>query len=428
MNQIVVIPEWLKKRPPRTIPEPNWCTKARDKHWNEFLTQGLPKRSHESWKYTDLSLLSKQDFSRVKQADDQSIQQVIQSYRLKQNHILLVIVNGEYAAELTDQSKLPKGLIVCNLNEALKQHESLLKTHWPFHINAENYPFAALNAAVFNDGIFLHLPNDQELNIPIHILSLATQPEFIAHPHHVLLLGERSKAILLEEYVSLSDSAYMMNIVTNIVVGKEAKLDHYKIQKESHRAIHMAHTFINQAQNSNVTFTDFSYGGLFSRDDVAIKLNGPDALCRTCGFYRLQRDHQYIDHHIDIDHFAKRTTSEMLYKGILDKKSRAVFNGHLHVNENAQKILAYQANHNLLLSNDAEVYSKPELVICADDVKCKHGATIGQLDEDALFYLRSRGIDRKEAMNILIKGFAEEIIQRITHPDIKMRIREAYEH
>ena len=217
----------------------------------------------------------------------------------------------------------------------------------------------------------------------------------------------------------------MMNMMTTIHVAKNAKMQHYKIQQEGRKAVHLASHFVHQQQNSTFSHVNFSSGALFARDDLVVQLLESGAECHTGGFYHLRYDQQFIDNHVVINHVAAHSNSDMLYKGIMENKSRAVFNGRLHVEKNAQKILAYQANHNLLLSKDAEVYSKPELEIYADDVKCKHGATTGQLDEQALFYMRSRGIPRHEALSILLQGFAEEIMQRITHEGIRRRVQEA---
>lgn len=419
------IPNWLTHVNPSNMHEPEWYISLRKHHWQDFLLHGLPDRSDERWKYTDLTWLDKRLFETPTDSD---VSAAIADFQLQQEHLLLVMVNGCYQPQFTDQTKIPKGVIICGMHEALKQHETLIKTILPKPISASDYPFASLNAALFSDGIFIYVPDDCIFKMPIQLLSLATyQNEFIAHPKHVVIAGERSQFTLLEEYGALTHQAYMMNIVTHIFLKEDAQIDHYKIQNEHMNAIHMAHTFIHQAKSSRMGFTNFSFGSLFARDDMVVKLEGRDAECRTSGFYRLQQDNQYVDHHIDIDHIGKRTSSEMLYKGILDKKSRAVFNGRLHVHKDAQKILAHQANHNLLLSNQAEVYSKPELVINADDVKCKHGATTGQLDQDALFYLRSRGIELDEAMAMLTRGFADEIMKRVSHPSIKKRVRDIYE-
>lgn len=421
------IPAWLKKRVDQPV-EPSWCSKARDLSWQAFLEQGLPNKQQEKWKYTDLSILEHCDFAPVQSTDDKKLNLMLDAYRLQETSILLVFFNGQYMPSFTESNALPEGVIISNLQTALLQHENLLQKYLFLEMNANYSAFADLNSAAFADGVFVYIPNDVELPLPIHLLSLVNHDrEFITHPRHVLIFGERSKAILLEQYVALSDTAYMMNVVTNIIVSNQAKLDHYKIQTENQQAIHMAHAFIQQAKNSEVNFTDFAYGGLFARDDIVINMNESHAECRTAGFYHLKDDHQYIDHHINVLHSAPHTHSEMLYKGILDKKSRAVFNGLLHVSETAQKITAYQVNHNLLLSNHAEVYSKPELVIFADDVKCKHGATVGQLDQDALFYLRSRGIEQSAAMRMLQQAFAEEVMQRVNHTNIKTHVRAVYE-
>jgi Fe-S cluster assembly protein SufD len=350
----------------------------------------------------------------------------VQQNRLQRcDSVMLVLVNGYFMPLLSDLNKLPEGVIACSMRDSAHQHLDLIKTHLKENIDADLYPFASLNASQLTDGLFLYLPDDMDMPLPVHLVSIVTgTEEFLAHPRHIFILGKNSKLVFLEEHYSHTDLSYMMNIVTSLVVEENAKLEYYKLQCEGKNAVHMAHTFIRQKQNSSVSFTDFATGGTFARDEIVVKLQEPGAECRTGGFYRLHDDNQYIDHHIDIDHLAPRSNSEMLYKGILDNKSRAVFNGRLHVEQNAQKILAYQANHNLLLSNNAEVYSKPELEIYADDVKCKHGATTGQLDQDALFYMRSRGIEYAEAMNILLKGFAEEVLQRVTHPGIKLRLQE----
>lgn len=395
-------------------------------NWDTFLKQGLPTRKDERWKYTDLSFLTNKQYIPAQRVESEQLIDVIDQHRLQRSEsIMLVFVNGYFTPALSDLAKLPDGVIACSLNEALQLHADLLKTHYNEQIDSQKYPLANVNAAIFTDGLFLHLPDACEITMPIHLLSLVTgKEEWIAHPHNVIILGEKSHLIFAEEYFSLAPQSYLMNIVTTIYAGKNARLDHCKIQQEGKQAVHFANTFIYQKQNSHVSFANFSSGSLFARDDVIVKLQEPGAYCHTSGFYHLRVDNQYIDNHVDITHLAPYSSSEMLYKGIIDKKSRAVFNGRLHVAKDAQKVLAHQANHHLLLANDAEAYSKPELEIYADDVKCKHGATTGQLDQEALFYLCSRGIPREDAVNMLLQGFSEEIVQRITHPGIQMRVQE----
>lgn len=419
----IILPEWLQQIKQQHVA---WFSEFQQAQWNAFAALGLPDRKNERWKYTDIAFLNNASFSPAERIDASRLHHVIHQHRLQHgDSILLVVINGYFMPELSDIHKLPSQFFVCRLSQAIKTHAELIKKGLSCFIDAKKYPFASLNAALSSDGLIFSLPDHCELNAPIHLLSMVTDEKaFSAHPYHIFLLGEESRITLVEEYFSQTDQAYMMNVVNSFFVGKNAQLDYYKIQHEGKEAIHIAHTFIQQWQNSNVTLTNFSAGGLFARDEVAVYLKEQGADCRTHGFYHLQNDHQYIDHHIDIDHVAPHSHSEMLYKGILENKSRAVFNGRLHVEKNAQKITAHQANHNILLSNQAEVYAKPELEIYADDVKCKHGATTGQLDQDALFYLCSRGISKEEATHILLMGFAEEVMQRVTHRGIKMRVQE----
>ncbi len=428
MNTVASIPNWLQQSGarPALANAPEWLINFRQTAWDDFLKNGLPTRKDERWKYADLSFLANKNYVTAKQIDVNSLRETVKQHRLKNGEsILLVLVNGSLAPELSDVTKLPKNANVCSISEAITKHADLIHAHWPASISAQQYPFAALNAAMFVDGLFFYLPDGTQLETPIHLLSLVDDDnDFIAQPHNLIILGKQSKMVFTEEHHGLVNAGYFMNIVTSIHLHQDAVLEQYKLQRESLNATHMANTFIYQHKNSDVSLVNITTGGLFSRDDVVVKLQEAGANCKTSGFYRLRYDNQYIDHHIDINHQAAHSQSEMLYKGIADKKSRAVFNGRLHIEKDAQKILAYQANHNLLLSNDAEIYSKPELEIYADDVKCKHGATTGQIDEEALFYLRSRGIQKADAINIMLAGFSEEVLKRVTHAAIRQRAQE----
>lgn len=428
MNALVNLPPWMHHNNKESLltPLPDWLVEFQRLHGDAFFKNGLPTRKDERWKYADLNFLTHKNFSVATKEQANNLQDVIHQYRLRcGDSIMLVFVNGYFIPMLSDLSKLPNGMVVLGMIEAWKQYPELIKANWPSKFDAKQYPFACLNAAMFSDGLFLYLPKSCQLTMPVHLLSLVLgKDELITHPHNLFVLDQQSKLEMVEEHFSLADQPYMINRVTTINIGKNAKLNHCKIQQEGKQAVHMAHMFIYQQQNSHASFVNFSIGSQFARDDLIIKLKEPGADCYTSGFYHLRGDNQYIDNHIDINHDAPYSHSGMLYKGIIENNAKAVFNGRLCVEKNAQKIVAYQANHNLLLSNEAEVYSKPELEIYADDVKCKHGATTGQLDQEALFYLRSRGIKHEEAVSILLQGFAEDIIQYITHPGIKLRVQE----
>jgi Fe-S cluster assembly protein SufD len=403
---------------------PAWLAEYREQQRTAFMQYGIPTKTNERWKYTDLTALAKQPFT-APVAGANVTQETVDQYRLHATDaVLLVFVDGYFVPALSDLHKLPAGVIACSMLTALTEHEDLVKEFLQRDTCAQNYPFAALNSAIFADGLFLYVQDSVNLNLPLHILSLSTGQEMVMiNPNHLFVFGNASETTLLHEYASLVDNLYFHNIVTNIVAKRHAKVSLTKLQHESTQAVHMENFFVDQGQDSDVSISHVTTGAQFSRDDTKIMLAEMGSVCRTSGFYHTSRDGQYIDHHVVVNHYAPRTNSEMTYKGIVDKKSRAVFNGGLYVKPDAQKINAFQENHNLLLSGSAEVYSKPELEIYADDVKCRHGATTGQIDQDALFYMRARGIDHTTAMNILLKGFADDVLQRITHPALQQHAR-----
>jgi Fe-S cluster assembly protein SufD len=426
MNAAVRIPSWLLAGNVNDTSQPQWLREYRAQHWQAFLQRGLPTRQEEHWKYADMVVFANKNFHAAAPVKDHDFSDIINQYRLQRDDsILLVFVNGQFMPMLSDLAKLPSTVIACPMNIAWQQHAELLKKHWPAVIDVKRYPFAAWNAGMFNEGLFFYLPANMLLTSGLHFLYIVVEEEtFAAHPQHLFVLGDHSQATMLSEHVSLTAQAYLLNSVTTIHMGKQAKLEHCKIQQEGKQAIHLAHTFVQQQADSHSNFTQFSSGANFARDELTVQLTGTGAQCQTSGFYHLYHDEQYIDHHVDITHAAPHTQSEMLYKGILQNKSRAVFNGRLHVTPGAVKIVSQQTNHNLLLSKQAEAYTKPELEIYADDVQCKHGATVGQLEQDALFYLRARGIEYTEAITMLLAGFAADIKQRVTHAGIQKRVEE----
>lgn len=410
-------PTWLAPLEEQNALLPAWWSDAKKHHFEKFITQGFPTREDERFKYTDLSFFTTHHFKTPSVTATDELQKIIDAHRFSSQSILLVFVNGYFTPHLSDMSKLSQQVALCDLQEAVLKHPTWMKEYTLLREKMMSHPFVNLNASQTMSGLFFHLAPKTKLTTPIHLLSIATdQNVFIAHPAHFFVLGEGSDAMIVDEYVALTENPYCINNMNIFVTEKNASLDYYKIQQEGKKAMHFAHTIIQQKAESQVKLTYVGAGATFARDEVTVHLQEKGAHCKTAGFYRLNQDGQYIDYHLDIKHLSPRTQSEMLYKGILDKQSRAVFNGRLYVKEQAQKIQAYQANHHLLLSNLAEAYSKPELEIYADDVKCKHGASTGQIDQEALFYLRSRGLSKQLALSLLLKGFADEILQRIAHP------------
>ena len=274
------------------------------------------------------------------------------------------------------------------------------------------------------NGLTIRLCKNTELKKPLHILFLQTQSESVKmHLQHHILLEENSELTLVEEYISLNAENYSNQIELEIIMQKNARIHYHKIQNEDKSATHLANVQIKQSSGSEVNHFSLTLGGRQARDDLSVEQNESASTCQLYGLYQLTENHQQIEHHLYVDHMAELGQSKMLYKGIVDKKSKATFKGKVHVHKLAQKINAQQANHNLLLSNDSQVDSKPELEIYADEVKCTHGATIGQLDQEALFYLRSRGVDQDSAKRLLLDAFADEVIRAIKNPTIQQYIR-----
>lgn len=421
------LPTWLKEPHVNSgLAQPNWHQQLRRAQWATFAALGLPTSRHERWRYHDLSFLQKTQFetASLNQTVESHVQDSLSAYRLQHdNAILLVLIDGYCSKTLSQYASLPERTVICSKLEALSNSPELLK-QFRVYTDEALQPFASLNAAQSDDGWILILPDDCQLKQPVHLISFSTHDGMIGHPQNMIMLGSRSKLKLIEEHVAIDNSDYLQNIFTTMVLKQAASLQYTKIQNESTMATHFAQTWIQQAQDSNVSMTTVSIGSQLARDAVQIDLLESGAKASVYGFYYLEKNNQCIDHHLDINHLAPSTESEMIYKGVLQEKTRSIFNGRLFVAQNAGQIIAYQANHNLLLSPTAEVYSKPELEIYAHDVQCKHGATVGQLDEDALFYLRSRGIEKEVAQRLLLRGFANEILNRISQPDVQLRVQE----
>jgi Fe-S cluster assembly protein SufD len=383
-------------------------------HWESWLKDSLPNARDERWKYADLSFLKQKDWVIDESYPPVLSEAMLDTFRLKDTSaILLVLVNGHFNPALSDLVGLPKGATT----GFSAQTETVLQE--------AASPFAVLNHAVAEQGLFLSIPAGCVLTHPLHILHLVVgDAPYVMHPCIKLLIGEHSQCMVLEEYVALNPSAYLVNAATHICLKQGAILHHTTLQRESEAATHIAQMNIYPAKDSQVCLTQFAMGARFSRDDVRVDLNESHATCKTSGFYYLKQVNQYVDYHLDILHQAKSCHSEMRYKGIVGARAKAVFNGKLKVTASASQTVAYQANHHVLLSPEAEAYSKPELEIDAESVMCKHGATTGCLSEAALFYLRSRGLSEAQAKQMLLSAFAEEILQSVSHPVIRERVRQ----
>ncbi|MFL5119603.1 MAG: Fe-S cluster assembly protein SufD, partial [Microvirga sp.] len=338
----------------------------------------------------------------------------------------LVFVNGRLSTRLSTLSGLPDGVVVAGLAEALQAAPQALEPWLAQFARFDDQPFVALNTAFLTDGAVIRVPRGVAVERPIHVLYFTTSEASNEHPlaifpRNLFVAGENSQVTIVETYAG--EGPYFTCPVTELVAGPGSVVDHYKLQMESREAFHIA-TFQVQGERSCAPSShSISIGGALVRNDVNAVLDGEGIDCILNGLY-LGEGRQVIDNHMRVEHAKPHCASHELYKGVLDGKSRAVFNGLIHVHKGAQKTDAKQSNRNLLLSRDAVANSNPQLEIYADDVKCTHGSTVGQLDDDAVFYLRSRGIGQEAARSLLTYAFASDIVERVKVEPLRHELEE----
>jgi len=390
-----------------------WVRALRAHALETFMEWGFPDTRVEEWRYTDLRSLARHHFTTtpgVRSLDESALQSRLLTSEPAHR---LVFVDGHHAPELSPFNALPNGVTLTSLAFALINRPEELEPWLGCNTDLEKPGFNAFNTAFMSDGVYLRLAPGTVLEQPVHLLFIATgRPDTTATVRNLIVAGSGSKAQIIESYVSLNDAAYLTSTVTELITGEGADIEHYKLEQESESAYHMAGIYVSQQRDSHYTSHNIAFGGRLARNDLQVMLNGSGAECTLNGLY-LTRGRQHVDNHTRIDHCKPRASSREFYKGVLDGHSRAVFNGRVVVHTDAQQTDARQSNHNLLLSNEAEADAQPQLEIHADDVKCSHGCTVGRLDEEAMFYLRSRAIDAATARNFLIHAFAVDVLQRL---------------
>jgi Fe-S cluster assembly protein SufD len=411
-----------------------WLERLRENAFDSFEKLGFPTTDHEEWKYTNVAALAKAKFDPAFLG--QESERVFDARQLKDfvypeaRGSRLVFVNGIYRAELSSLDALPAGVVAMDLMSALENsaHAEMLRARLGRIADYQLDAFTALNTAFLSSGAFLFIPKGVQAAAPVHLLFLSEAQETdgargVSFPRVLVVAEENSEATLIESYGSARDDVYWTNAVIEIALGDGARLEHYKVQRESLKGFHIATTKTELGRSSSYNSTAITLGAQLSRHTIGLTFAQEGAECRVDGLYIVTTG-QHADTHSLIDHTQPHCTSRQLYKGILDGKSRAVFNGKVFVREGAQGTDAQQTNRNLLLSKDARVDTKPQLEIFADDVKCAHGATVGQLEEEELFYLISRGLHPSLAQNLLTYGFAEEVIEKIKIESIKAQLDE----
>lgn len=389
-----------------------WIALLQSKAIADFNRHGFPKRDHEDWKYTDLASLLKLSF--VPPAPASSPYTLgAQDVPVKKS---LIIHNGNFLDPESLVKTLPPGVLIQPLSQALSQHEDLVRPYLGTILQQE-HAFHFLNTARMQGGLFIYIPPGVSIEEPIAIVHIQDQNKQELYLRHLVIAAAHSQCTLVEEYRGKEGCCYLTNAVTEVSLGTASQLTHYKIQNESKAAYHLGHLSVKQLARSQLFSHSLSLGGALVRSDTSISLQEEHAQCLMNGIYAPTQG-QHIDHHTLVHHEVAHGVSDQDYKGILSGSSRAVFNGRVVVAKNAQHTKARQQNKNLLLSDLAEIDTKPQLEIFADDVLCSHGATVGQLDEESLFYLATRGMDRAQASHCLIQAFAQENLQRIAHPKL----------
>jgi Fe-S cluster assembly protein SufD len=394
-----------------------------------FVNLGYPSKKNEEWKYTDISDLARIDFNPAVNTPAKKIKSSdIKQYQFTDLDChLLVFVNGRFVPELSSHDPLESGIDIKPLDTALKDDDAIINSSITRYANFEKESFTALNTAFIQDGACIKVKDGITVKKPIHLLYLtrADENNLLTHPRNLFIAGENSRLKLIETYAGLSKEVYFTNSVTEIILDSHAQIDHLKVQLESESAYHIAMTQVQQSRGSEYTSHSFSIGGGLVRNNIHVVLDAEGCETTLNGLY-VANQNQHVDNHTSVDHSKPHCNSHELYRGILDDNARGVFNGKIYVHPNAQKTNAIQANNCILLSDGANIDTKPQLEIYADDVKCTHGATIGQLDEDAFFYMRSRGIEKTKARNLLIYAFASDVINRIPDGAIRERIADLF--
>ena len=422
--------------------QPNWLKSIRKKAFQFFTENGFPTVENEDWKYTNVAPMAKESFLLAElsetavselNADNLEIENENNSVPVAKNSNLifdesresvLIFTNGAFDKNASNLSAI-KDATILTFAEAAKDEKlaEIFQAKLGSLVETEKNGFTALNTAFIDEGAFLYLPKNAKIDSPIQLL-FTTEANKVSFPRVLIVAESFAEATFIETYVRTDETKYLTNAVVEISVADEAKIKHYRVQRESHRAFHVSTTAAEVARGSVYDTTAINLGAKLSRHDVALKFNSEGGEAFVDGLYFLGEE-QHHDTHSIIRHDVPNCTSHQTYKGILNDKSRGVFNGKVFVAVGASGTDGYQSNKNLLLSNDARVDTKPQLEIFNDDVKCSHGATVGQLEEEELFYLLSRGLNETLARNLLTYGFAEEIVNKIGIESIKKQLDEA---
>ena len=403
---------------------PSFMMDIRHDAIEQFGETGLPDGKNEMYRYTSIQKIFEPGYSMLFQPSqvDFKVADIFTCDVPNLNVRLEVILNGFYFEKEARLTRMENGIIIGSLSEAIKQYPDLVKQHYAKHAGFVSDGLVALNTAFAMDGLFIYVPRGQVLDMPLQVVHLPmTGLDTLLHYRNLIILEEQAEAELIICDHTLSPFRFLTNSVTEIYAGRDAQFHYSRIQNEHLNSNLITNLFIHQEAGSFVNSTTISLHGGLIRNNTQVLLNAEGAENKTFGLFFADRN-QHIDNYVNIDHASAHCTSNQLFKGILDEQATGAFNGRILVRPDAQKTLAYQTNNNILMSDEAKMNSKPQLEIYADDVKCSHGVTTGQLDEQGLFYMQSRGIPRHEARLLMLYAFAHEVIDNIKVKPLKDRI------
>jgi len=402
--------------------EPVWLRQLREDGWARFTAKGFPTTHDEDWRFTNLATVAKIPYRRAAKSEAGHLAKEIDGLRLEGAACQLVFVNGHFAPELSEMGNLPKGLEVCALKRAFDCGLETcapggIEQHLGRYADVRRDVFAALNTALWEDGAYLRIRRGAVIEHPVHLLyvSAGAGEQIMTHPRTLVVAEEHSHASVVEDYISIGEEAAFSNAVTELVAGEGAVVSHFLVERENLAAFNVSTLRIEQARAANVSSHSLLLGGGIVRNNVHPVLAGEGTECLINGLF-VGAGKQHLDNYMMVEHARPQGSSRQFYNGILAGHARGVFHGRIVVHKDAQKTDAKQTNRNLLLSDTARIDTKPQLEIHADDVKCTHGATIGQMEEEQLFYLRSRGIAEPAARNLLLGAFAAECLDRMIEP------------
>lgn len=398
-----------------------WLQQLRSEALASFSVHGFPSLREEDWRYTNVSAIEKKLFKPVAGLTAGTVDADWLRQHQLEDAWSIVLVDGHFSAELSVLDGLPESVSVMSMVEALSAQSALLERYLGRAVAGEDNSFIAFNTAWFTDGLFVHVPAGQALAKPVQLLHVVTQAETLAATRHVIILDDSAEAQVIETFVGLGQ-AYLSAAVTEVFVGPNADLTLYKQQSESDKAYHFGGIYVKQARDARFRHHNFAFGSLLARNDIHADLDHASE-CELNGLF-VGGKRQHIDNHTRINHLEPRGSSREVYKGVLDDRARGVFQGRVIVAQDAQNTDSEMNNRNLLLSDDAEIDTKPQLEIYADDVKCGHGVTVGQLDEKSIFYLQSRCVDEETARNMLTFAFANEMVDKVKIKDLHDRLLE----